>query len=153
MSRAVDSLTKTELEPLTPMFSGGPPRLGRPRRRRAPLIALACLLVGVAVAAGVATGLRMHRQSTVASVAPAPAPSTEVPALRLEPRPAPPVAAPAARPPAPTAPAPVPAKPVPVEVDPEQQFRELMTRGLAAADRGAYGEAARSFRQAVKLNP
>jgi Flp pilus assembly protein TadD len=67
--------------------------------------------------------------------------------------PAPAPAAPAARAPAPVAPVPVPAKPVPVEVDPEQQFRELMTRGLAAADRGAYGDAARSFRQAVKLNP
>jgi Flp pilus assembly protein TadD len=48
--------------------------------------------------------------------------------------------------------APVP-EPAPKELAPDEKFRELMSRGIAAADRDALGDALRAFRQAMKVNP
>ncbi|HUE96659.1 MAG TPA: hypothetical protein VMN39_08365, partial [Longimicrobiaceae bacterium] len=44
-------------------------------------------------------------------------------------------------------------EPAPKALDPDEKFRELMSRGTAAADRGALGDALRAVRQALKMNP
>lgn len=44
-------------------------------------------------------------------------------------------------------------EPAPKDLDPDEKFRELMSRGTVAADRGALGDALRAFRQAMKMNP
>lgn len=219
MSRAVDTLTNTELEPLSPMFPGGPPRLGHPKRRSVLPMVLVCTLVVVASSVGAVALLRVQRQmgppdsptaglepelspqpavvavaefkavaadksspteplsppasapSSTAPVADQPSAAKPSPGTGSEPPTAPTVSAPSAaavapRSPEPATAAPVPARPpvttapgiarvaeAPVEPTPEERYRDVVTRGVAAAERGALGEASRLFRQAVRLNP